>query len=305
MEQRLERRPFGRTDMTVSVLGFGGAEIGMEAMDVGQGEAAKLVNEALDLGMNVLDTAPSYDTSEELIGRAVSHRRQEYYLFGKCGEGRSVGLEYPDWDARNVRPSVERSLKRLRTDYLDLLLIHSCTEAVLRQGDLIDAVKRMKEAGLTRYIGYSGDSTDALYAIRTGVFDALQTSLNIADQEAISLTLGEAEERQMGVIAKRPVANVVWERSPDSPNYPRTYLDRLRKLDYPFMSRKPGTMLECAIRFTISVPQVSTAIIGTTDPKHLKDNVSCAAKGKLTATEMNEIRTRWQEVCEPAWAGMK
>ncbi|MCQ6561623.1 aldo/keto reductase [Paenibacillus mendelii] len=301
----MEQRSFGKTDMQVSVLGFGGAEIGMEEMNVSLSDAEKLLGSVLDLGINVLDTASSYNNSEELIGRAVSNRRQDYYLFSKCGEGRSVGLNYPDWDARNVRPSVERSLKRLRTDYLDLVLIHSCTEAILRQGELIDAVRKLKEDGLVRYIGYSGDSTDALYAIRTDTFDALETSLNLADQEAISLTLEEAEKREMGIIIKRPIANAVWERSPQEPNYPDPYKERLRKLDYPFLSSNPNNILEIALRFTLSVPQVDTMIVGTTNVTHVQENIEHAAKGKLTATEMNAIRERWREVCEPAWAGLK
>ena len=70
---------------------------------------------------------------------------------------------------------------------MDVVHLHSCSEEVLRRGDVIEVLQRAKEAGKTRFIGYSGDTTDALYAIRTGVFDSLETSLNIADQEAIEL----------------------------------------------------------------------------------------------------------------------
>ncbi|PZD92917.1 aldo/keto reductase [Paenibacillus sambharensis] len=303
----MEQRQFGKTDMRVTVLGFGSAEIGMDKdLNVSQEDANQLLSKVLDSGINVIDTASSYNTSEEKIGRAISHRRQEYYLFSKCGEGSSVGLDYPDWDARNVRPSVERSLKRLQTDYLDLVLIHSCSEAILRQGDLIQEVKKLKEDGLVRYIGYSGDSTNALYAIQTDEFDVLETSLNIADQEPIDLkTLEEAEKRQMGIIIKRPVANVVWNRGPEAPNNPDIYKERLDKLNYSFMNESPDKILEYALRFTLSVPQVDTAIVGTTKPEHVLENIAMANKGKLTDSEMNEIRRRWQEVCEPAWAGLK
>ncbi|MCZ8519934.1 MULTISPECIES: aldo/keto reductase [Paenibacillus] len=298
----MEQRTFGKTDMNVSVLGFGGAMIGLENTPLE--EAQKLLNAALELGINVIDTSASYKSSEELIGQAVSHRRPDYYLFSKCGEGTSVGLQYPDWDPRNVRPSVERSLKRLQTDYLDLILIHSCTEAVLRQGGLVEEVKKLKRDGLVRYIGYSGDSTDMLYALDLGLFDAIETSVNFADQEAIELTLGRAARNGLGVIAKRPVANVAWNRAEDEPNNPGEYRERLDKLNYPFLERGPEAILETALSFTLSVPGVHTAIVGTTKEEHLRSNAEMAAKGPLPEAEMREIRQRWQDVREPAWAGL-
>ena len=92
----MERRKFGRTDMELSVLGFGGAEIGYE--NASQGDVDKLLNDALELGLNVIDTAECYNDSEEIIGNAVSHRRNDFYLFTKCGH--SSGFDMPDWDPR-------------------------------------------------------------------------------------------------------------------------------------------------------------------------------------------------------------
>ncbi|GGD83189.1 aldo/keto reductase [Paenibacillus nasutitermitis] len=299
----MEKRKFGRTDMQVSVLGFGAAEIGMKSYDLSQKEADLLLHTALEQGINVIDTASSYKSSEALLGNALAGRRSDYYLFSKCGEGTSVGLDYPDWDARNVRPSVERSLSELKTDYLDLVLIHSCSEAILRQGDLIAAVQKLKEDGLVRYIGYSGDSTDALYAIRTDIFDALETSINVADQQAISLTLKEAQTRQMGIIAKRPIANAVWMRQ-GLENAPDPYIERLAKLDFPFLQGDKDKITEIALRFVLSVPQVDTAIVGTTKPEHLLLNVLHASNGALSGSEMDMILNRWKEVAEPAWAGL-
>ncbi|RED51710.1 aldo/keto reductase [Cohnella lupini] len=300
----MERRQFGNTDMRVSVLGFGGYEIAMKGEEKTVKEVEQLLSTALENGVNVIDTASSYNSSEALIGKSMSHRRNDYYLFSKLGEGTSVGLPYPDWDVRNVRPSIERSLKDLKTDYLDLILIHSCSEAVLRQGDLIEAVQRLKQEGLARYIGYSGDSTDALYAIQTNAFDALQTSLNLADQEAIDLTLDEAAKRSMGVIAKRPVTNVVWERE-GAENAPDTYVKRMKKLDYPFSKADSDTLIEMSLRFVLTYPQVHTAIVGTADPEHLLENVLSVSKGKLSDGDLHLIRSRWKEAGEPAWAGLK
>src|SRR5919206_59176 len=124
----METRQFGRTDMRVSVLGFGGAEIGFQraAPDV----VARLLGDALDAGLNVIDTAECYLNSEELIGRAVAGRRQDFYLFTKCGHPERPGVE--DWRPESLLASVERSLRRLQTDRVDLVQLHSCSEDELR-----------------------------------------------------------------------------------------------------------------------------------------------------------------------------
>src|SRR5215470_9423270 len=113
----MEKRKLGNTDMEVNVLGFGGSEIGYERISLNA--AKKLLNQALDTGINVIDTAECYITSEDLIGEALVSRRKEYYLFTKCGHER--GWSQPDWRAPSLLSSIERSLKRLKTDHLDLI----------------------------------------------------------------------------------------------------------------------------------------------------------------------------------------
>ncbi len=284
----------------VGVLGFGGAEIGSErtSADV----VARLLGEALDAGLNVIDTAEYYLDSEELIGRAVAGRRQECFLFTKCGHPERPGVG--DWRPESLLESIGRSLRRLQTDRVDLVQLHSCSEDELRKGDVIAALQEARRKGCTRYIGYNGDGPAARYAIECGAFDTLQTSVSIAAQEAIDLTIPLAYERGLGIIAKRPIANAAWryaERPQDA--YHRPYWERLRRLDYEFLREGPETAAAVALRFTLSVPGVDTAIVGTARPGRIRENAGLVAAGPLHDRDYEAIRARWRAVAGADWGG--
>jgi len=294
----MERRKLGRTDMSVSVLGFGGSEIGYEG--VSGRTVSRLLQGALDAGLNVIDTAECYENSEELIGKAVGARRREFYLFTKCGHG--GGWSRTDWRPKALLKSIERSVDRLATDHVDLIQLHSCSLTELRKGDVLDALEQARARGLTRYIGYSGDGAAAHYAIECGRFDTLQTSVSIADQEALDLTLPLARKKEIGVIAKRPIANVAWRYTRRPESYYADYWMRLRKLDYPFL-RDESVAVATALRFTLSVPGVHTAIVGTTKPERWHENAALAAGGALSKSEFDGIRARWRAVADASWEG--
>lgn len=295
----IEKRRFGKTDMQVSVLGFGGSEIGFQ--QVPQEQVARLLNQALDDGLNLIDTAECYVQSEELIGRAVSHRRQDFYLFTKCGHVGSMDRE--DWSFAGLLRSIELSLKRLRTDHLDLIQLHSCSLEELKKGEVILALEEAKRKGYARYLGYSGDSQAARFAAECGRFDALQTSVSIADQEALELALPLARERGLGIIAKRPIANAAWRTGKKPENaYHHAYWERLRKLDYPFLRDGLERSVATALRFTYSVPGIHTMIVGSTRPGRWKENAALLAAGPLPEAEVQAIRKRWKEVAD-GWAG--
>ncbi len=200
--------------------------------------------------------------------------------------------------------SIERSLKRLRTDYLDLIQLHSCSEDELRKGDVIRALEDARQKGHTRYIGYSGDGAAARYAIECGRFDTLQTSVSIADQEALELTLPLAQERQMGVIAKRPIANAVWRytQKPDN-SYHLPYWERMQKLQYDLLKGDAKQIASTALRFTLSTPGVHTAIVGTQNPKRWRENAELLAAGPLPREMIDKIRARWRAVADASWVG--
>lgn len=185
---------------------------------------------------------------------------------------------------------------------MELIQLHSCSEAELRRGDAIRALQTARERGLTRFIGYSGDGAAARYAVECGAFDALQTSISIADQAALDSTLPLARERGMGVIAKRPIANAAWlTRRISRGAYEYEYWRRLQKLGYDFL--EGADAVATALRFTLSVPGVHTAIVGTARPGRFEENARAVGRGALTGAEMSAIRARWADVADASWTG--
>jgi aryl-alcohol dehydrogenase-like predicted oxidoreductase len=296
----MQLRSFGNTPLRVSPLGFGGAEIGFEHAD--EATVTRMLNEALDLGLNVVDTAAAYLASEELIGRAIKHRRDDYLLFSKCGA--LDGFSRSDWSRDGVLRTIESSLRALGTDHLDLAQLHSCDVATLRRGDAIEGLRTAQARGLTRYIGYSGDADAARVALELGVFDALQTSVNVADQEPLTLTLPLARERNVAVIAKRPVANAAWRHATPPPNsYHHPYWERLRALAHSCLEGDLDEAVGKALRFTVYQPGVCTAIVGTTKPGRFATNLAHVAKGPLPEAERAAIEARWRAVATADWRG--
>lgn len=299
----MERRRLGKTGMEVSVLGFGASEIGYAHSSLFDVE--RLLGSALDAGLNLIDTAACYADSENLIGRAVGHRRSDYFLMTKCGH---AGAEFnlPDWAPPLINRSVQRSLKRLRTDYLDVVQLHSCDGKILRDGRVIAELQRARDSGMTRFIGYSGDGDDALWAVKSDVFETLQISVNIADQEAIDRVLQAAIKHDVGVIAKRPIANAAWLGGRFTLDfYSRPYAKRLRKLSYNFLKQPPQEAVAIALRFTLSTPGVHTAIVGTKQPSRWEQNATLVARGPLPEDQYRAIRERWDSIAPAEWVGQR
>jgi aryl-alcohol dehydrogenase-like predicted oxidoreductase len=322
----VELRPFGQTGLHVSALGFGGANIGFT--DISDKTLDRMFGAAVELGVNLIDTAAMYGDSEEKIGRALHGRRQQYLICTKCGRclpprrspngffmrlqrkfRRSRGLpeEYEslDWHPRVIEWSIHRSLRRLKTDHIDLLLLHSCSEETLQKEEVLGVLHRARKSGKVRFIGYSGDGPAALYAIQSGQFQAVEISINIADQDGIDTVLPLATQKGMGVIAKRPLANNLWKSTqrPDPVRFPhlQVYWERLRQLGYDFLQSDRAS--EIGLRFTLSVPGAHTAIPGTTNPEHLFENARYAAEGPLPGDQFEAIRSTWSKISKPSWIG--
>jgi aryl-alcohol dehydrogenase-like predicted oxidoreductase len=296
----MEKRALGKTGMEVSVLGFGGAEIGFE--DASLKDVDKLLGSALDEGLNIIDTAECYANSEEKIGRSVAHRRSDFFLFTKVGH--ESGLGGKDWDIDMMEKSIVRSLKLLKTDTVDLIQLHTCSKEQLEQGDVIALLERAREKGQTRFIGYSGDNESAIAAIDSGRFDTLQTSVNFAEINDCRAKLPRAHEAGLGVIAKRPIANAAWRYldADDYNEYYKAYVARLKELKYPFLSDSDRAA-SIALRWTLAQPGIGTAIVGTKNPKRWHDNARILSEGALDPEIIGQIDEAWDKVAKDDWRG--
>lgn len=277
------QRPFGRTGLTVSVLGFGAGHVGRDDLD--EDSVGWILNLALDLGVTLFDTARGYGRSEERIGRHLAHRRDQFVLVSKCGYG-IEGVE--DWTPEAITAGIDEALGRMRTDYLDVMLLHSCPRHVLERPGLLDALERAVQAGKVRVAGYSGENEDLAFAIETGRFGAIECSVNLFDQRGLSGLVARAAEKGMGVIAKRPLANAPW-RFQERPvgDYCEVYWERMQA-----MRLDPGPLGwdELALRFAAYAPGVSCAIAGTANREHLKRNVALVEQGPLPTETVAQAR---------------
>ncbi len=288
----MQKRTFGRTGLQVSPLGFGGAPVGF--LDTEATAVSKLLNQLVDAGVNVIDTAASYHGSESLIGNALAARRKEIILISKCGQSFD-DVPGEAWSRKVILGTIDRSLSRLRTDHLDVCLLHSCGIDILERGEAIQALVEAKRAGKIRHGGYSGDNQAAAYAAARPDIEVLQTSVNITDQYNMDHVLPIAVEHNVGVMAKRPIADAAWNKSRPGmyKSYGQVYEDRLKQMGLNAADYKL-TWPQLALRFTLTVAGVHTAIVGTTNPEHAHANIQIADEGPLADNVFQSIRSAFK-----------
>lgn len=281
---RVLSRPFGDSGLRVPALGLGAGHL--DAGRLIERDAFALLDTALDLGITFVDTARGYGDSEERIGRWLPRHRDEIVLSTK------VGYDVPgaaDWSREAVVLGVEQALRRLRTDTIEVVFLHSCSLEVLQRGEAIAGLLACRDDGKVRVAGYSGENEALAWAMGAGVFGAVQTSVNLADQRSLREVLPLAARAGLGVVAKRPLANVAWRhRSRPVGVYGETYWSRLREMA---IGPEADDWYGTALRFAVFGQGVSTAIVGTSRPVHLAAAAEAVARGPLPESE----RRRWQD----------
>lgn len=309
----MEKRRLGKTGLNVSILGFGGGPVGF--LETEHKEVSAILNKLLDRGVNLIDTAAVYVGSEAAIGEAVSHRRDEYVLVTKCGRAME-GLDGEAWSATVIEQTVDRALRRLKTDHLDVMLLHSCDLETLKKGEALGALAKARDAGKIRFYGYSGDNEAVAYAAGLDDVAVVETSINICDQVNIDGLLPVAQRNDVGVLVKRPLANAAW-RTPEEQrgmyvNYSVPYSKRLAQMeitpaDLGYEGDAGVVWPEVALRFTLSQQGVTTAIVGTTRVENVGRNLDIAIKGPLPQAQIDALRKafrRAESASGEAWPGL-
>jgi aryl-alcohol dehydrogenase-like predicted oxidoreductase len=274
-------RRYGNTDIFVNPLGLGAAQIGDAALD--DAAVGRMLHAAVDAGINLFDTAPSYGMSEARIGRHLASRRDAIVISTKLGYG-VPGI--PDWTGACITAGIEQALRLLRTDRIDIAHFHSCPRQTLEQTDVIAALEAAQRAGKVRAMAYSGENGDLDFAVACGRFDGFMASLNLCDQRIIHTALPAMAGK--GFIAKRSVANHPW-RFAQRPvgDYCETYWSRWQAMGLDNRGLEWG---EISLRFALFAPGVHAAIVGTASADHLSHSLAWAAKGPLDAAWTAELQ---------------
>jgi aryl-alcohol dehydrogenase-like predicted oxidoreductase len=256
----MDRRPLGRTGLSASPISFGAFKIGRnEKIKYAQGyalpsdtETERLLNGVLDLGINLIDTAPAYGTSEERMGKLISHRNRDFIVSTKVGEIFENGGSTYDFSRDSVVASVHRSLRRLRRDALDFVFVHANDDdLVLKRTDVAQTLTHLRAEGVIRFIGHSG-KTVAGARLAMQWADALMIEYHPRDASHEPV-LREAGDKGVAVFIKKPLAS-----GAIPPNE--------------------------ALPFILRSPHLGTIVVGGLNLDHLKQNVAIASRSER-ATE--------------------
>ncbi|GGA24541.1 aldo/keto reductase [Paenibacillus physcomitrellae] len=310
----MKNRTFGSTGKQVSEIGFGAWQLGnrqdWEAMD--DADAIALVHEALDKGVNFFDTAPNYGggRSEQLLGEALLGRRGQAVINTKFGHG-PEGIT--DYSADKIRESVEQSLKRLQTDYLDSILLHNPPFDYLdgKYGHF-DILEELKQEGKILTYGASVDSSrEMLELINNTKIGAMEVMFNILYQETAE-AFKLAQDRNIALIIKIPLdsgwlsgkynagSTFTGVRSRWSPEIIRKRAELVEQVKE--ITGSAENLSAAALRFILAYPEVTTVIPGVRNSAQLMENVSASDKA-MPAEQVKQLQALWEQKIKQADLG--
>jgi aryl-alcohol dehydrogenase-like predicted oxidoreductase len=290
MMNNLPRNTLGRTGLHITQLGFGGAAIHgalTGSTRINDKQAEQLLNSVLDSGINFIDTAPDYGVSEDLIGNFISHRRDEFYLATKCGchnttEGTALEPGHC-WSGEQFHHNINESLRRLKTDYVDLIQMHNPTVEEVEQNNLIEVLQEIKASGKTRFIGVSSTAPHLVPFIESGVFDTFQIPYTLLDRVHEKM-ISDAAKTGAGIIIRGGIPEAFAQRAKQwRAMWERAQLNELL-----------GDMssYQFVLRFTLTHPDCHTKVMGTTSIDHLQSNIAAALEGPLPKDVYDEVLKR-------------
>ena len=301
----LPKRKLGRTGLNVTALGFGALELRGMVAGVGRelkpGQPERILNAVLDAGINYIDVAADYGEAEGHIGRCIANRRKEFFLASKCGcppdvskflptERTRYGVPLPhlhDYSRENIIKTCDQSLRRMKTDYLDVLQFHfSPARNILEQEKAVQTLESLKRDGKIRFLGCSSILPNITDHIKMGVFDVLQVPYSALQPEHEDVIVAAARAG-VGIVIRGGVAKGPPGKGQGSADiwdlWDKAELNELLDGEH-----RTGFML----RFTITNPDIHTTVVGTLDPEHLLENIAAVLKGPLPASVYSEAKRR-------------
>ena len=314
----MQYRDLGRTGIRVSAIGFGGWAIGgtteASGTPLGWGhtfddESLAAIRRARELGVTFFDTADSYGfgRSESLLGIVLSRHRHEVVIATKVGVVRtSSGELRKNFSRQHIFHAVDGSLKRLRSDYIDLYQMHNPTIDELARGEIQDLMERLQDAGKIRFWGVSiSTPEEGLEIVRRGWGHALQVLYNVLNQAPASELFPAAKEKGYGIIARVPLASglltgkfrldSVFSADDVRQNFltPRRLQEALERVDEvkSILGKTSRSLAEGALRFVLASDAVSTTIPGAKSPRQVEMNVA-AGDASIPAAVTDKLRTR-------------
>ena len=285
----MKQNRLGQSQLMVSEIGLGCMSLGTDEQQV-----KRIIDEALDLGINFLDTADIYDSgmNEELVGKAIGGKRNQVILATKVGNRRVPGQDGWSWDASKayILNAVKNSLQRLKVDYIDLYQLHGGTIED-NIDETIEAFEQLKQEGIIREYGISSIRPNVIreYINRSNIVSVMN-QYSIVDRRAEEEVLDQLAEHHISVIARGPLASgaLAANREPNK-GYLDYELDELHVLRKQLMQIHPN-LTQLAIRYSLSHPAVAVAIPGARTIEQLRSNAAAAQMTPLTAEEINLIR---------------
>ncbi len=304
----MEYRILGRTGLSVSIVGYGASPLGNEFGTTDPAEGVRAVRRAIDLGINYFDVSPYYGRTlaETRLGEALDGVRQQVILATKAGR---YDRDYPegfDFSAARIARSVDESLRRLRTDYVDVYQLHDIEYAHREQivGEALPAMHRLVEQGKVRYVGITSYALHLLadVAAQAEVDTILSyCRYDLADTSLQRVLAPLARERGIGLINASPLhMRLLTARgAPDWHPAPRRVRDAAAQ-PAALCARRGVDLADLAMQFALANPDVATTLVGMSKVRHVERNVAAAGVAPDPAL-LAEVRALIAPVADVAW----
>jgi len=288
----MEYRELGKTGLRISAVGFGSVEL---SMDYGikakrqhsrpdKAAAVKIINKAVDYGINLFDTAPSYGDSESLLGSVIGST--PHYIATKVNL-----LEKNQDSSVAIRASIETSLKNLKRNYLDIVQIHNATISTIGQSDIPEVLVKLREKGLIRFVGASVyEPENALAVLNAGCFDVLQIAYNIMDQRMLQNVIPLAQEQGVGVLGRSAYFKGVLTAKAQHLSEECAFLrDSAIKVKSTMNLSSWDDLAELALRFCLSTKGIDSVLVGIRTMEELDFAVRTEEKGNLASDVLGQL----------------